>query len=56
MVNRHGLVVEAKVTQPTRTTDREVAVDFVDALGVKGQITLGADIELRHAGIRGGAA
>ena len=43
MENRHGLVVNAKVTQATGKAEREAAVDLVDALGGTDRITLGAD-------------
>ena len=43
MENRHGLVVDAGVTQATGTAEREVAVDLVDALGGTQRITLGVD-------------
>jgi len=43
MENRHGLVVEGEVTQATGTAEREAAVELVDALGVEGRATLGAD-------------
>jgi hypothetical protein len=43
MENRHGLVIDAKVTQATGTAEREAAVELVDALGGSQRITLGAD-------------
>ncbi len=43
MENRHGLVVNAQVTQATGTAEREAAVDLVDALGGTQRVTLGAD-------------
>jgi transposase len=43
MENRHGLVVDAKVTQATGTAEREAAVELVEALGGSQRITLGAD-------------
>ncbi len=43
MENRHGLVVEGEVTQATGTAEREAAVNLVEALGVEGRATLGAD-------------
>ena len=43
MENRHGLVVDAKVTQATGKAEREAAVDLVYALGGTQRITLGAD-------------
>ena len=43
MENRHGLVVDAKVTQATGTAEREAAAELVDALGGTQRITLGAD-------------
>jgi len=43
MENRHGLVVDARVTQATGKAEREAAVDFVEALGGNHRITLGAD-------------
>ena len=43
MENRHGLVVDARVTQATGKAEREAAVDLVDALGGNHRITLGAD-------------
>jgi len=41
--NRHGLVVDARVTQATGTAEREAAIDLVDALGGSQRITPGAD-------------
>ena len=43
MENRHGLVVDARVTQATGKAERETAVDLVNALGRTDRITLGAD-------------
>ena len=43
MENRHGLVIDAKVTQATGTAEHEAAVELVDALGGNQRITLGAD-------------
>ena len=43
MENRHGMVVDARVTQATDKAEREAAVDLVDALGGNQRITLGAD-------------
>jgi len=43
MENRHGLVVRAKVTQATGTSERDAAAELVDALGGTRRITLGAD-------------
>ena len=43
MENRHGLVVDAKVTPATGKAEREAAVDLVDVLGGSQRITLGAD-------------
>ena len=43
MENRHGLVVNAQVTQATGTAEREAAVDMVEALSGNHQVTLGAD-------------
>lgn len=43
MENRHGLVVDSRVTQATGTAEREAAADLVDALGGSQRITLGAD-------------
>ena len=43
MENRHGLVVNAKVTQATGKAEREAAIDLVEALGGTDRITLGAD-------------
>ena len=43
MENRHGLVVNAQVTQATGTAEREAAVDMVQALSGTHRVTLGAD-------------
>ena len=43
MENRHGLVVDAQVTQATGTAEREAAVDMVSALSDTHRVTLGAD-------------
>ena len=40
MENRHGMVVDASVTQATGTAKREAAVDLVAALGGTQRITL----------------
>jgi len=43
MENRHGLVVNAQVTQATGTAEREAAVEMVQALSGTHRVTLGAD-------------
>jgi hypothetical protein len=43
MENRHGLVVNAKVTKATGKVEREAAVALVDALGGSQRITLGVE-------------
>ena len=43
MENRHGLVVDAQVTQATGKAEREAAADMVSALSGTHQVTLGAD-------------
>jgi IS5 family transposase len=43
MENRHGLVVDAQVTQATGTAEREAAVDMVAALSGTRRVTLGAN-------------
>ena len=43
MENRHGLVVNAQVTQATGTAEREAAIDMVSALKGTHRVTLGAD-------------
>lgn len=43
MENRHGLVVDAQVTQATGRAEREAAVDMVQALSGTHRVTLGAD-------------
>jgi transposase len=43
MENRHGLVVDAQVTQATGTAEREAAVDMASALSGTHRVTLGAD-------------
>ena len=43
IANRHGLVVDAQVTQATGTAEREAAVDMVSALSGTNRVTLGAD-------------
>ena len=43
MENRHGLVVDAQVTQATGTAEREAAIAMVEALGGTHRVTLGAD-------------
>ena len=57
MENRHGLVVDARVTQATGTAEREAAIDMVEALTGKHRVTEGADKNIdgrtiRHAGYR----
>jgi transposase len=43
MENRHGLVVDARVTQATGTAEREAAVDMAEAPSGTHRVTLGAD-------------
>ena len=43
MENRHGLVVDARVTQATGTAEREAAADMVEALTDTHRVTVGAD-------------
>jgi len=43
MENRHGLVVDAGVTQASGTAEREAALAMLDRRGRRGRITLGAD-------------
>jgi hypothetical protein len=43
MENRHGLVVDAQVTQATGAAEREAAVEMVAALSGTHRVTLGAD-------------
>ncbi len=43
MENRHGLVVDAKVTQATGKAEREAAIDMVEALTGTRRVTVGAD-------------
>jgi len=43
MENRHGLVVDARVTQATGTAEREAAIDMVEALTGTRRVTVGAD-------------
>jgi transposase len=43
MENRHGLVVNTRVTLATGTCEREAAIEMVDEIPGKRQITLGAD-------------
>jgi hypothetical protein len=42
MENRHGLVIDVKVTQATGTAEQEAAIELVDALAGSQRITLGA--------------
>ena len=41
--NRHGLVVDTRVTQATGTAEREAAIEMVEALSGTHRVTLGAD-------------
>jgi len=43
MENRHGLVVDAQVTQATGTAEREAALTMVEALPGTHRVTVGAD-------------
>jgi DDE family transposase len=43
MENRHGLVVEAEVTQASGTAEREAALEMLDRRGNEPGVTLGAD-------------
>ena len=43
MENRNGLVIDARVTQSNRTAEREAAVDMIERIPGRHQITVGAD-------------
>jgi transposase len=43
MENRHGLVVDARVTQATGTAEREAALAMAEAIPGQQRVTLGAD-------------
>lgn len=43
MDNRHGLVVDLRVTQATGTAEREAALEMLDQVGGARRITVGAD-------------
>jgi transposase len=43
MENRHGLAVDAMITPPTGTTEREAAVEMLGRVPAAGRLTLGAD-------------
>jgi len=43
MENRHGLVVDTRLTKATGTAEREAALEMVEQIGGSGRITLGAD-------------
>ena len=43
MENRHGLIVDAQVTQATGTAEREAAIALVEALTGTHRVTVGAD-------------
>jgi transposase len=43
MENRHGLVVDAQVTQATGTAERETALEMVERLSRTHRVTVGAD-------------
>jgi transposase len=43
MENRHGLVVDTRVTQATGTAEREAALAMAEAIPGQQQVTLGAD-------------
>jgi len=43
MENRHGLVVDTRVTQATGTAEREAAVDMSEEIAGNGRVTLGGD-------------
>ena len=43
MENRHGLIVDAQVTQATGTAEREAAIAMVEALTGTRRVTVGAD-------------
>jgi len=43
MENRHGLVVDARVTQATGTAEREAAIEMVEALAGTRRVTVSAD-------------
>ena len=50
MENRHGLVVDAKVSQATGKAEREAAIDMVNALSGIHRVTVGADKNYDTAG------
>jgi hypothetical protein len=56
MENRHGLVVNAKVTQTTGKAELEAAADLVDALSGTDRINAGRGQEPQNEGLRGGYA
>ena len=43
MENRNGLVIDARVTQSNGTAEREAAVDMIERIPGRHQITVGAD-------------
>ena len=43
MENRHGLVVDTRVTQATGTAEREAALAMAEAIPGQHRVTLGAD-------------
>ncbi len=43
MENLHGLVANAQITQATGTSEREAAIDMIEALSGTHRVTLGAD-------------
>lgn len=58
--NRHGLIVDARLTQATGTAEREAALEMVETASAKPRITLGADkgydvhdfvVKLREMGV-----
>lgn len=50
--NRKGLVVDARLSQATGKTERDMVLELIQAIPGQHRITLGADKNLRHAGFR----
>lgn len=56
MENRHGLVVQARLTQATGTAEREAALALVRERPGRQRVTLGGRQKLRYARVRPGSA
>ena len=56
MENRHGLVIDTRVTQATGAAEREAAIGMVKALSGKHRVLCARPVNLEFCGFRGACA